>query len=89
MGAKISIFDLDEKKGIQVETELKENGVNCLFFHCDVTLKSECEEAVKRTKKKFGKIYQAIRAMKPAIWAELEVGEKAVIKAQKEKPQKY
>jgi NAD(P)-dependent dehydrogenase (short-subunit alcohol dehydrogenase family) len=56
MGAKISIFDVNEKNGEKAKNEIQSLDGDVLFFKCDVTSKLDCQQAVEGTIKEFGKI---------------------------------
>lgn len=56
MGARISIFDRDEKNGARAMEEIKSLGGETVFFKCDVTSAFNCKQAVEGTIKKYGKI---------------------------------
>ena len=51
LGAKVAIFDLDEKKGTQVANDL---GDAAVYYKVDVTSKQAVEDAVEDVETKFG-----------------------------------
>jgi len=56
MGAKIAIFDIDEKKGKEAVSEIENLGTEAIFIRCDVASASDCKEGVEETVRRFGKI---------------------------------
>jgi len=51
MGTEVAIVDLDEERGSEVA-----DGIDGRFFACDVTARADCERAVARIEKTFGRI---------------------------------
>ncbi len=56
VGAKISLFDINENEGKKIEQEIIRRGGIAKFVKCDVTSRKDCEKSVKATIKNFGKI---------------------------------
>lgn len=56
MGAILSLLDVDEKKGRELEEEIKKRGGEALFIKGDVSSSKDCEESVRKTIEKYGKI---------------------------------
>ena len=56
MGARITIFDIDEKKGKEAVSEIENLGTEAIFIRCDVASASDCKEGVEETVRRFGKI---------------------------------
>ena len=56
MGAKIAMLDIDQTKGTQAESDIKNTGGKAHFFKCDVTSASDCEKTTKQIIDEFGKI---------------------------------
>ncbi len=55
-GAKISVVDISLEECQQVADEIKKEGGEAIAIKCDVTKKSEVEEAVKKTVDRFGRL---------------------------------
>ena len=55
-GAKVTIGDVLEEEGRQVEAEINEGGGECLFVSLDVTTESAWQTAVDSTLARFGKL---------------------------------
>lgn len=56
MGSSLSLLDIDEKKGKELEERIKKEGRDALFIKCDVASSRDCEKSVKKTLEKYGKI---------------------------------
>ncbi|WP_273835576.1 3-hydroxybutyrate dehydrogenase [Guptibacillus sedimenti] len=55
-GAKVVLSDLDEDKVKRAAAELKENGMDTIGIHCDVTKENEVEALFFQTLKKFDRL---------------------------------
>jgi len=55
-GAKVSIFDVNDTKGLAAEKEITHSGAKAHYFHCDVRVAADCKRAVEETIKIFGNI---------------------------------
>jgi len=55
-GVKISVVDISQDECQSVVDEIKKEGGEAMAIKCDVTKKSEVEEAVKKTVDKFGRL---------------------------------
>jgi len=55
-GAKAVIFDINDEKGKSVENDIKQNGGDGKYIHCDVSRVDDIVKAIKETAKEFGKI---------------------------------
>lgn len=55
-GAKVAIYDLDEKNAGEVVEEIKKEGGEASFYMTDVTQKEQIEENTRKVVEKYGKI---------------------------------
>lgn len=55
-GARVIIADIDDKAGLELETQLNQTGKKALFAHCDVSKKQDVDETVAKAIEKFGQI---------------------------------
>ena len=55
-GADIALLDINEKKGMKSEAEIKRIGVKAKFYKCDVTSSSDCKRVAKKVYNTFGRI---------------------------------
>jgi len=55
-GARVAIFDINDKKGKALEDTLSTNSEKAKYFHCDVSKVSEIETAVDLVAKTFGTV---------------------------------
>ena len=55
-GAKAVIFDIDDGKGKVVEADIKKNGGEALFVHCNVGDVADIEKAVHEAEKEYGAV---------------------------------
>jgi 3-oxoacyl-[acyl-carrier protein] reductase len=55
-GAKISIADIDEKKGLQTVELIKQNGGSATFIQTDVSKANHVEKMIKTTVDHYGKL---------------------------------
>lgn len=46
-GAKVALFDMLDKEGCELESELLVRGFPVKFWHCDVTREEEVAKAIK------------------------------------------
>lgn len=53
-GASVAVFDIDDKKGAEIEKQLESQGTKTLFVHCDVTRQSEVVAGFAAVSEKFG-----------------------------------
>jgi NAD(P)-dependent dehydrogenase (short-subunit alcohol dehydrogenase family) len=56
MGAAVVILDIDEKKGVEVASEIVAQGGRTEFIKCDVRSDMDCRSAADESIKKFGRI---------------------------------
>jgi NAD(P)-dependent dehydrogenase (short-subunit alcohol dehydrogenase family) len=56
-GAKVVVVDINEAGGSAVVQEIKDEGGQAGFIHCDVTQDAECRRAVEETVKTFGGLH--------------------------------
>ena len=55
-GAKVSLVDLESRGGQNVVRSIKQRGGKAIFIQADVSRADDCNQAVKKTFKNFGKI---------------------------------
>ncbi len=55
-GAMVAISDILEEDGRKVETEINENGGDCIFVRLDVTSEAEWQAAIDATVSRFGRL---------------------------------
>jgi 3-oxoacyl-[acyl-carrier protein] reductase len=55
-GAKVAIWDIDEKKGTQAVTQWQAHSYDCKYDRVDTTKLSDVQEATQRVMDQFGKI---------------------------------
>jgi NAD(P)-dependent dehydrogenase (short-subunit alcohol dehydrogenase family) len=55
-GANIALFDIDKHKGPQIEEDIRQLGNKAKFYACDVSVRSDCQNAVDGVSKDFGNL---------------------------------
>lgn len=55
-GASVVISDIKEEKGNEVVSEIQQHGGDAIFVKADVSKPEECENLVKRTAEKYGRL---------------------------------
>jgi NAD(P)-dependent dehydrogenase (short-subunit alcohol dehydrogenase family) len=55
-GARVAILDIHDENGARAVGEVKKQGGEAIFIHCDVRESGDCERAVKHTVDTFGRI---------------------------------
>ncbi|GIO22945.1 3-hydroxybutyrate dehydrogenase [Oceanobacillus sp. J11TS1] len=55
-GAKVAFSDVNAEKVIKASEDLKNDGYDCIGLKCDVTSEEELEQALDKTKEKYGGI---------------------------------
>jgi NAD(P)-dependent dehydrogenase (short-subunit alcohol dehydrogenase family) len=55
-GANMALLDIDKDKGSQIERDIRQTGSEAQFYACDVSLRSDCQNAIDGVSKDFGKI---------------------------------
>jgi NAD(P)-dependent dehydrogenase (short-subunit alcohol dehydrogenase family) len=55
-GAHIALFDVDQHKGPQIEEDIRQSGRKATFYACDVSHRSDCENAILKVSEDFGKM---------------------------------
>ncbi|MGQ9617700.1 MAG: SDR family NAD(P)-dependent oxidoreductase [Candidatus Aminicenantia bacterium] len=56
MGVNVTLLDINERGGIELEREIIKNGGIAKFIKCDVSSSKDCKKSVEETIKNFGKI---------------------------------
>ena len=55
-GAHMALLDVDERKGPQIEENIRKFGKQAKFCACDVSRRSDCENAIDSVLAEFGKL---------------------------------
>jgi len=55
-GANIALFDIDKHKGQQIEEDIRQLGTKANFYACDVSVRSDCQNAVDDVSRNFGNL---------------------------------
>lgn len=71
-GAKVVIGDILEEEGRQTETDINEDGGDCLFVRLDVTSETDWQQAVSTTVARFGKLDILVNNAGVVAWGNLE-----------------
>ena len=56
VGSHVVLLDIDEQKGSQAASTLREKGYKADFYKCNVTSSSDCEQAAAYVKTTFGRL---------------------------------
>ncbi|MBU3678219.1 MAG: SDR family oxidoreductase [Candidatus Kapabacteria bacterium] len=59
-GANVVLADVNDEHGVQLETELKKQGANALYVHCDVSIPEHHEACMEATLREFGRLDVAV-----------------------------
>lgn len=55
-GSNVVLLDINEEKGEEAATRIRESGGKACFMKCDVTSSKDCEKVVEEIKQKYGRI---------------------------------
>ena len=56
LGANVALIGRNQQRGVQLENELKQHGVNVSFIACDVSNLKQVETMVAQVGKSFGRV---------------------------------